>query len=272
MTASKLALATTHVPQPGTHTTAKDAAIAPLSGDSTSFSNASYYKSLDTFYALRSSAISGTATRFLDNSAPVVTPGTRLPNSLNRIPGIDTTLDASIAPSLWPVMGPITSGFGQREDPVLGTGEGEFHKGVDISAPLGTPIRATADGMVVTAGLSNGYGREVVIDHGHSLKTCYGHMSGFTYSRVRPSSRARSSATSATRVAPPATTCTTRSASMTSPSIRTRIFAAPSPISAVQPWHSASLDTVDTRLCSGAAQRPARLYIDFQSIFEYIKN
>ncbi len=172
MTTSKLALATAHAPQTA-------AATAPLAGDSASFSNASYYKSLDTFYALRTSAISGTATRFLDNSAPVVAPAPQLRNSLNRIPGVDTTLDASIAPSLWPVMGPITSGFGQREDPVLGTGEGEFHKGVDISAPLGTPIRATADGMVVTAGVVNGYGREVVIDHGHGLKTCYGHMSGF---------------------------------------------------------------------------------------------
>ena len=182
MTASKLALATTHAPQTAIQTataTVKVAATAPLAGDNTSFSNASYYKSLDTFYALRTSAISGTATRFLDTSAPAVTPAPQLRTSLNRIPGVDTTLDASIAPSLWPVMGPITSGFGQREDPVLGTGEGEFHKGVDISAPLGTPIRATADGMVVTAGLSNGYGREVVIDHGHGLKTCYGHMSGF---------------------------------------------------------------------------------------------
>lgn len=76
-------------------------------------------------------------------------------------------------------MGPITSGFGQRIDPVLGTGEGEFHKGIDISAPLGTPIRATANGVVVSAGLANGYGREVVIDHGHGVKTLYGHMSGF---------------------------------------------------------------------------------------------
>ena len=76
-------------------------------------------------------------------------------------------------------MGPITSGFGQREDPVTGNGEGEFHTGVDISAPIGTPIRATADGIVITAGMENGYGREVIIDHGHGLKTCYGHMSGF---------------------------------------------------------------------------------------------
>jgi murein DD-endopeptidase MepM/ murein hydrolase activator NlpD len=76
-------------------------------------------------------------------------------------------------------MGPITSGFGQREDPVLGNGEGEFHAGVDISSPNGTPVRATADGLVVTAGFENGYGREIILDHGHGLKTCYGHLSGF---------------------------------------------------------------------------------------------
>ena len=76
-------------------------------------------------------------------------------------------------------MGPITSSFGQREDPVLGNGEGEFHKGLDISAVDGTPVRATADGIVKQAQMVNGYGREVVLDHGHGLETCYGHMSGF---------------------------------------------------------------------------------------------
>jgi murein DD-endopeptidase MepM/ murein hydrolase activator NlpD len=82
-------------------------------------------------------------------------------------------------PSLWPVMGPITSSFGQREDPVLGNGEGEFHKGLDISAPNGVEIRATGDGIVKSAAVANGYGREVIIDHGHGVETCYGHMSGF---------------------------------------------------------------------------------------------
>ncbi|MEK6397042.1 MAG: M23 family metallopeptidase, partial [Terriglobus sp.] len=76
-------------------------------------------------------------------------------------------------------MGPITSPFGSREDPILGNGEGEFHKGVDISAPFGTPIRATADGVVEMAGLGNGYGREVVINHGSGVQTTYAHMSGF---------------------------------------------------------------------------------------------
>ena len=76
-------------------------------------------------------------------------------------------------------MGPITSSFGQREDPILGNGEGEFHAGIDISAPNGVPIRATGDGTVQEAEMSNGYGREVVIDHGHGVETVYGHMSGF---------------------------------------------------------------------------------------------
>jgi murein DD-endopeptidase MepM/ murein hydrolase activator NlpD len=77
------------------------------------------------------------------------------------------------------VIGPITSSFGQREDPILGNGEGEFHAGVDISAPMGTPVHATADGTVKSAAMVNGYGREVVLDNGAGLETCYGHMSGF---------------------------------------------------------------------------------------------
>ncbi len=159
------------------HAVVAPVATAPLASDSSAFSNDSYFKSVDAFYTLRTSAMNGHATRFMP-TAPLtsLTDGS---TSLTRIPGIGTTLDASLAPSLWPVIGPITSGFGQREDPVLGTGEGEFHKGIDISAPLGTPIRATADGIVFSAGISNGYGREVVLDHGHGLKTLYGHMSGF---------------------------------------------------------------------------------------------
>ncbi len=158
-------------------TSVASVATAPLAADSSAFSNDSYYKSVDAFYNLRTTAMSGHATRFMPTSP--VSSATIGSTSLTRIPGVGSTFDASIAPSLWPVIGPITSGFGQREDPVLGTGEGEFHKGVDISAPLGTPIRATADGVVASAGMSNGYGREIVIDHGHGLKTLYGHMSGF---------------------------------------------------------------------------------------------
>jgi murein DD-endopeptidase MepM/ murein hydrolase activator NlpD len=81
-------------------------------------------------------------------------------------------------PTLWPVTGPITSSFGERENP-FNEGEAEFHPGIDISGPLGTPIHATADGVVLAAQVVNGYGREVTIDHGHGLETLYGHMSGF---------------------------------------------------------------------------------------------
>ncbi len=87
--------------------------------------------------------------------------------------------DSAEIPTLWPIDGEISSSFGEREDPILGNGEGEFHPGIDIRGPLGTPIHATADGVVTNAGMVNGYGRMVAIDHGHGLSTGYGHMSGF---------------------------------------------------------------------------------------------
>ena len=177
MTASKLAVPVGRVTEMARRGKGKAGSIdsvarVPLTTDG----DASYYKSLETFYALRTNAFNGNVTRAI--GAPV-SPVLSLGTSLNRLPGIDSALDASVAPSLWPVMGPVTSGFGQREDPVLGTGEGEFHKGIDIAAPQGTPIRAAADGLVLSAAMGSGYGREVVIDHGHGLKTLYGHMSGF---------------------------------------------------------------------------------------------
>ena len=173
LTASKLSLA--HLDKSSGKAKAASVATAPLAAGSNpdgTLTDESYFKSLDTFYALRTSAMNGTETRILAGSnfghASVLG---------DLAQGIsDEGLDV---PSLWPVMGPITSSFGQREDPVLADGEGEFHKGLDISAVDGTPIRATADGTVKLAGMVNGYGREVVLDHGHGLETCYGHMSGF---------------------------------------------------------------------------------------------
>ncbi len=135
----------------------------------TGFSNATYYKSLSDFYALRGKAFDGTAARALANSFG--TPA--------LVPEFETGIATGNLPALWPVTGPITSPFGGREDPILGAGEGEFHKGVDISAPYGTPIRATADGTVISAAIGNGYGREVVLDHGGGMQTIYAHMSGF---------------------------------------------------------------------------------------------
>lgn len=70
----------------------------------------------------------------------------------------------------------LSSGFGYRIDPVYKTVK--FHPGLDFSAPQGTPIYATAEGTVQTAGnLGNGYGNHIVIQHGYSYSTLYGHMS-----------------------------------------------------------------------------------------------
>lgn len=69
----------------------------------------------------------------------------------------------------------LTSGFGQRIDPIYKTVK--QHAGLDFSAPQGTPIYATADGVVeIASNLGNGYGNHVVINHGFSYKTLYGHM------------------------------------------------------------------------------------------------
>jgi peptidoglycan DL-endopeptidase CwlO len=79
---------------------------------------------------------------------------------------------------IWPVNGPITSGYGPRN---IGNGY-EFHPGVDIGVPTGTPIRAAAAGTVTIAGPEGGYGNYTCIDHGGGLSTCYGHQERFLVS------------------------------------------------------------------------------------------
>ncbi len=69
----------------------------------------------------------------------------------------------------------VASGFGYRIDPIYKTVK--MHAGLDFSAPQGTPIYATADGVVKVAGFSDGgYGNHVVINHGYGYETLYGHM------------------------------------------------------------------------------------------------
>jgi murein DD-endopeptidase MepM/ murein hydrolase activator NlpD len=70
---------------------------------------------------------------------------------------------------IWPVNGPITSGFGWRW--------GRMHEGIDIGAACGTTIHAAAAGTVIYSGWMDGYGNFVVIDHGNGLATAYGHQS-----------------------------------------------------------------------------------------------
>lgn len=83
----------------------------------------------------------------------------------------------AVVPSLWPVVGEITSRFGERLDPFRG--EGAFHSGLDIASHYGDPIRATADGVVIEVGRHEGYGRLVVVDHGFGVTTWYAHLSGY---------------------------------------------------------------------------------------------
>lgn len=78
-------------------------------------------------------------------------------------------------PSLAPVSGFFSDGFGWRRDPI--DGSREFHKGVDIVAPMGTPVRASADGLVTAAGRMAGYGSMVHLAHGFGMGTRYGHLS-----------------------------------------------------------------------------------------------
>ncbi len=113
------------------------------------------------FNALRDQAMSGRMTRAIEGG---LSPG---------FAG-DFTQFAD-APSIWPVEGRVGSSFGQREDPI--NGEGAFHPGIDIEAAYGTPVRAAGDGDVTGENMGSGYGRQVVLDHGHDLLTLYGHLS-----------------------------------------------------------------------------------------------
>jgi murein DD-endopeptidase MepM/ murein hydrolase activator NlpD len=145
-----------------------NAVPVPVDTDTDSvFTDAAYTESFDQLSSLRRTALSGRLTRAFDAG-------------LSPSNG-DGWLNLADAPSLWPVVGPITSSFGERQDPF--NGEGAFHAGIDISTSFGQAVRATADGTVVTAGLTSGYGREVMVDHGHGIQTLYGHLSGFAVSQ-----------------------------------------------------------------------------------------
>ncbi|OGW39152.1 MAG: hypothetical protein A2Y97_13040 [Nitrospirae bacterium RBG_13_39_12] len=72
-----------------------------------------------------------------------------------------------------PVKGHISSGYGSRSHPM--SGAKEFHSGLDVSASPGSPVRATADGIVSFSGWSGGNGNLVVLEHGHGFSTFFAH-------------------------------------------------------------------------------------------------
>jgi murein DD-endopeptidase MepM/ murein hydrolase activator NlpD len=76
-------------------------------------------------------------------------------------------------PTGWPIKGTINSGFGLREHPI--SGKQIPHSGIDIGASIGTPIKATADGIVSFSSWHNDSGYIVVLEHGHGFTTVYAH-------------------------------------------------------------------------------------------------
>ncbi len=86
-------------------------------------------------------------------------------------------------PSIWPMRGYVSSGFGPRLDPF--TGIWKMHEGIDICARKGTPVLATADGRVKFAGWHHGYGKTVKVDHIY-YQTRYGHLNEIN---VKPGQR-----------------------------------------------------------------------------------
>jgi murein DD-endopeptidase MepM/ murein hydrolase activator NlpD len=90
-------------------------------------------------------------------------------------PANDSVIEREVVSLTLPVQGRLTSEFGARLNPL--TGRPQFHKGIDIAAPAGTPFRAAASGTVVFAGVLNGYGNTVVVEHAGGERTIYGHAS-----------------------------------------------------------------------------------------------
>lgn len=121
--------------------------------------------SLDRLYSLKTTALNGAASTGI---------------SLGMTRNVTTAdwVRANSAPNLWPVEGPVTGSFGERIDPF--NGEGAFHSGVDIGSSYGQAIVAPADGIVEFADFMGGYGRAIILDHGHGITTRFGHLSNFS--------------------------------------------------------------------------------------------
>ena len=137
---------------------------AILTNSTETLQDAQVVSSLDRLYALKTTALSGATS-------------TGISLGLTRNVTTADWMRANSAPNLWPVEGPVTGSFGERIDPF--NGEGAFHSGIDISASYGQAVIAPADGMIAFADFMGGYGRAIVVDHGHGVTTRYGHLANF---------------------------------------------------------------------------------------------
>jgi murein DD-endopeptidase MepM/ murein hydrolase activator NlpD len=124
---------------------------------------------------------------YLDEVAALEKSSAALAVQIRSAQGSPSAPAASVssAPSargfIWPVSGPVTSGFGWRW--------GRMHEGIDIAVPTGTPVAAAASGTVIYAGWMGGYGNIVVIDHGGGISTAYGHNSSLACGVGQPVSQ-----------------------------------------------------------------------------------
>lgn len=87
-----------------------------------------------------------------------------------------STMDPNFLPTVWPHLGKINNEFGFRRNP-FGGRTYEFHPGMDIDGERGESVFAPANGTVIKAGWTGGYGNMIEIDHGNGLTTRYGHLS-----------------------------------------------------------------------------------------------
>jgi murein DD-endopeptidase MepM/ murein hydrolase activator NlpD len=97
-------------------------------------------------------------------------------NLLDQLVDKRLVMDA-VTPNIWPIRGLIGSQYGNRLDPF--ENGPEMHRGIDIVAPVGSPVKAPAAGIVKVAQRESDYGNLIVIDHGNGLTTRYGHLSGY---------------------------------------------------------------------------------------------
>ena len=132
-----------------------------------------------TMYGHRSAfADSSSVVTFSTQRPRTFTPATR---SFSALLAVRTSGPVGPLPRFLPVSARLmTSGFGSRMHPILGVQRN--HLGVDLAVPSGTPIAATAAGVITYAGWNGGYGLLVSIDHGAGIETRYGHMSRMTVS------------------------------------------------------------------------------------------
>ena len=131
-----------------------------------------------------SRGINPNAQNFILATPPIQTPDQNVQIAAEHLSTLQEYYKAAVqrkdqlehTPSILPAEGEITSPFGSRQNPFGGWSE-ESHSGIDIACNYGTPVLATADGIVTFSGRNPVFGLRIDIDHGHGIETFYGHNS-----------------------------------------------------------------------------------------------